>query len=422
MVQERGLRGRSTGVRTHPLQLRRRSCALVLSLALAATGTGVAGAETVAPAPGAADATTGEHQLEEVRGQHAALAAELDVLMADKAAIEASLDALESNVESVRSRLERASAAADRAHARARSAKAEEARIAGELHDLDARVRNLAVSAFIHGGARTGDADVLRRSPTGGELGRAGYLADLEVGRQDTLARRLAQVRVQRERLREAAADAAAEAALVVEELAEQAAALEEARTLQVEFQAQVEAEVERRVSEAAGLVELDRALSEAILEEQSILAERVTGIAAAASISRLPQQGPLPLVRVGSLVVHASIGNQVAAMLAAAAADGIHLGGSGYRDTARQLELRRSNCGPTDHDLYEKPASACRPPTARPGHSLHERGLALDLTSDGALITTRDDPAFRWLAEHARRFGLRNLPSEPWHWSTTGG
>jgi hypothetical protein len=401
---------------------------LVTSSVLAATGTGAAGAQAADPAPATEGATTaeqpttGEHQREEVRRQHAALAAELDVLMADMAAIEASLDALEGNVESVQARLEKASAAADRAAARARSAKAEEARIAGELRDLDARVRDLAVSAFIHGGARTGDADVLRRSPTGGELGRAGYLADLEVARQDTLARRLAQVRVQRERLREAAADAAAEAARVVEELAEQAAALEEARALQVEFQLQVEAEVERRVSEAAGLAELDRALSEAILEEQSILAARVAGITATASISRLPQQGPLPLVRVGSFVVHASIGNQVAAMLAAATADGIALGGGAYRDTARQVELRRSNCGPTDHDLYERPASTCRPPTARPGHSLHERGLALDLTSNGALITTRDDPAFRWLAEHAGRFGLRNLPSEPWHWSTTGG
>jgi D-alanyl-D-alanine carboxypeptidase len=25
-------------------------------------------------------------------------------------------------------------------------------------------------------------------------------------------------------------------------------------------------------------------------------------------------------------------------------------------------------------------------------------------------------------LAAHAPTYGFRNLPSEPWHWSTTGG
>ena len=29
---------------------------------------------------------------------------------------------------------------------------------------------------------------------------------------------------------------------------------------------------------------------------------------------------------------------------------------------------------------------------------------------------------AFVWLAANAGRFGFSNLPSEPWHWSTTGG
>ena len=30
--------------------------------------------------------------------------------------------------------------------------------------------------------------------------------------------------------------------------------------------------------------------------------------------------------------------------------------------------------------------------------------------------------PASAWLAANAERFGFSNLPSEPWHWSTTGG
>lgn len=60
-------------------------------------------------------------------------------------------------------------------------------------------------------------------------------------------------------------------------------------------------------------------------------------------------------------------------------------------------------------------------PPTARPGHSNHERGLAIDFTNGGQLIRSHDDPAYQWLTAHAGSFGLMNLPSEPWHWSVDG-
>ena len=52
----------------------------------------------------------------------------------------------------------------------------------------------------------------------------------------------------------------------------------------------------------------------------------------------------------------------------------------------------------------------------------MHELGLAVDFTADGQTITSRSSAAFRWLAQHADRFGLYNLPSEPWHWSVNGG
>jgi D-alanyl-D-alanine carboxypeptidase len=51
----------------------------------------------------------------------------------------------------------------------------------------------------------------------------------------------------------------------------------------------------------------------------------------------------------------------------------------------------------------------------------MHEQGLAIDFSADGGFIESRSDPAFRWLAANAGRFGFANLPSEPWHWSTTG-
>ncbi len=107
--------------------------------------------------------------------------------------------------------------------------------------------------------------------------------------------------------------------------------------------------------------------------------------------------------------------------MLTAAADDGVSLGGSGYRSTQRQIELRRANCGPTDYDIWDRPASSCSPPTAKPGRSMHEQGRAIDLLYEGRLITSHSNPGYVWLAANAADYGLFNLPSEPWHWSTTG-
>jgi LAS superfamily LD-carboxypeptidase LdcB len=68
-------------------------------------------------------------------------------------------------------------------------------------------------------------------------------------------------------------------------------------------------------------------------------------------------------------------------------------------------------------------PASQCSPPTAIPGTSEHERGLAIDFRCNGQSIgqRARSNPCFVWLSRHAAEYGFYNLPSEAWHWSTTG-
>ncbi len=135
----------------------------------------------------------------------------------------------------------------------------------------------------------------------------------------------------------------------------------------------------------------------------------------------------PVDTTWVHGIEVASSIAESFEALMAAAEADGIHLGGSGYRNILRQIELRRDHCGPTDYDIWLKPSWECSPPVARPGTSMHEKGVAIDFavdvgTEDEDLIRTRDHPAFQWLtAYNARTAFLRNLDLEPWHWSTTG-
>ncbi len=122
-----------------------------------------------------------------------------------------------------------------------------------------------------------------------------------------------------------------------------------------------------------------------------------------------------------GGIWVHRSIADDVTALLAAAAADG-HTGirGEGFRTYKDQLRLRGAHCGDSEHGLYLMPAVQCSPPTARPGRSMHQRGLAVDFTVNGELLNA--EHAFHgWLTDNAAEFGLHNYPLETWHWSTNG-
>jgi LAS superfamily LD-carboxypeptidase LdcB len=134
------------------------------------------------------------------------------------------------------------------------------------------------------------------------------------------------------------------------------------------------------------------------------------------------PPTGPVTTTTVncpagGTITVADSIGPQVQQLLDAAAHDGVQLCGWGYRSTQRQIELRRTNGCP---DIYESPSSACDVPTARPGSSMHEQGLAIDFTQGGSTLSSSDS-GYTWLRDNAASYGLYNLPSESWHWSTNG-
>lgn len=134
-----------------------------------------------------------------------------------------------------------------------------------------------------------------------------------------------------------------------------------------------------------------------------------------------LEMSGEAPVtVQVGGFRVSPQIAEPLAAMLAAAAEEEIILGGWGYRSTEEQIQLRINHCGETGFAIFDGPSPNCEPPTARPLHSQHELGLAIDFTENGEILNSAS-PGFLWLQENAATFGFFNLPSEAWHWSTTG-
>ncbi|MGH3980475.1 MAG: glucosaminidase domain-containing protein, partial [Pseudonocardiaceae bacterium] len=118
---------------------------------------------------------------------------------------------------------------------------------------------------------------------------------------------------------------------------------------------------------------------------------------------------GNVPLTRVQGITVHQQIAAQVDAIITAAASDGLSLSGAGYRSPARQIELRIAHCGASHYAIYFATASACSPPTARPGTSMHEVGLAIDFNNCNSHATR----CWQWLTTNAAGYGLYNLPSE---------
>ena len=136
---------------------------------------------------------------------------------------------------------------------------------------------------------------------------------------------------------------------------------------------------------------------------------------------SSTPPDGIL-LATVRGITVNARIADRTAALVAAAENDGIRLTGGGYRSHQQQITLRRAHCGPTTYDIYQRPAGQCSPPTARPGQSFQEQGLAIDFTCEGHLIVSRRDPCFLWLDANAHRFGFTGIRSEAWHWEVRAG
>jgi LAS superfamily LD-carboxypeptidase LdcB len=150
---------------------------------------------------------------------------------------------------------------------------------------------------------------------------------------------------------------------------------------------------------------------------------EAVQGfLAPMADASELPQGattadlegGGDAVVDMGGFQVASAIAADTKAMVAAAREDGVDLRPMGPRSAWRSYEdqvgLRQQNGCP---DIYDADPMQCEVPTARPGHSNHEAGLAVDWHPDG----------WGWLESNAHRFGFTaGVPGEPWHYSRGGG
>ena len=423
--------------------MRRQS--LVVAVAAVLLSIGILGPDLASSAP----KNDPRAQREQVRAEQAANAAKLDTSKASKAEIDDAIQVLNENLATQEAALERTQAQVAQAKQDIAHAEAAIKRLKSEITKLRSEVRKRAVNAFV---SPPGD-DVLTVLDTKDFVTASSRKFYIELRSQsdadiaDRLNGAMAEIDFQREK---------AESARKVAEKkeAEQTKRTEAVRTAKAQQQKianSLEATIEAQIQRSLELQKTDRELSKQIAAEAAAAAARLAAAkaaqeqaaaAAAAAAANPPadtqgaggggEAAPLPpvgpgtsagtgtggvsLCTVGGITVNCAIRDQLSAMISDAAGKGVRLSGGGYRDPAQQIALRKAHCGSSYYAIYQMPSSSCRPPTARPGTSQHEVGLAIDFDNCGY-----GSASYNYLKGNASRFGFYNLPSESWHWSTTG-
>jgi LAS superfamily LD-carboxypeptidase LdcB len=367
---------------------------------------------------------------------------DIEVERADQADIAAAFSDVRANVEAQRAALAQAEQAVATADFVLVGAEAKVAETQGQIDVLVGQADVVVVNAFVSPGSETAVDIMETRDATEASMKQA--LLDIYAEADADILAALDEANnelEQRQDLEEEAADAAersrddAAAALVD---------LRAAVSQEVAFAADIEDRLERNLAEADALSEIDPAMAEQLRAQQGALAMQVADsrqrleqeeVLAAAGVAadEAASSGPSTIEPVsggvvevscpsgGAIEVAGEIARDVQGLLNRAWEQGVSMCGNGFRDPSEQVALRRRNCGSSSYAIYEAPASACSPPTAPPGSSMHEQGLAIDFTSGGDGAISCGGEAYDFLDDNAADFGFYNLPGECWHWSTNG-
>ena len=358
---------------------------------------------------------------DQVRAKRAKAASKVNALKATQHRATQALADLTSNVRVTSVALDQARRSAAKAADDAVNAQARQRAIESSISKLAASRLESALEAYAQPAASSldsyldaGDAAEAGRRQILDKLskrGTANALDELQSLQEDLNIQRVLAERAQRK------------ASSYRNSVAKKLSSFESARKKQGVFADQLENRLEAQLSEAAALSDLDKGLSARLSSQNDALAKQ---LAAAGAGGR--GGGKLSVAEIAAggggdthgIKVAAAVRGKLAAMVAAAQRDGVYLTGGGYRSPGAQVQLRIAHCGSSSFAIYQARASSCRPPTARPGASMHERGLAVDFQEGGRTLTG-GSRGYAWLRKNAAKYGFFNLPSEAWHWSVNG-
>ena len=367
---------------------------------------------------------------------------DIDILRVDAGGVEDALGSVAENVAAQQAALDAARGALLQAQAALNDANAAVQAAQDQLDGLAALTDMAVIDAYVNPPVESGIEALSAESMTDASIKQS--ILNEEASSDAALLDQFEAAQRQLEHDRSAREEAAAAAADRQADAEAALADLNSALSQQVRFILEVERRLDQRLSEAEALADVDPALAAQILareaelagvvqqiqeqaqrEHAQELAEQMAQQAAQAAAAGV-QDPPGGLAQVscpsgGSITVAGDIRASVQRLVDDAAADGVTMCGNGYRDPQDQINLRRDHCGPSYYDIYQAPSSSCSPPTARPGSSLHEQGLAIDFTDGGGGTIGCGGSAYDWLSAHAEEYGFYNLPSECWHWSVNG-
>lgn len=404
--------------------------ALVVLLVSSVLVSGPTGAQEASP------------ERERAGDQQALVSIDVDVLRSDNVVVTGTLTEVRENVAAQKAQLAAAQAVVDAAQADLAAADAALAETRAELAEVGVATDQVVIDMFVNPPAESAleslsSDTVMDATVKQSILDRQTDSDVAELDEYLALQEQLEAEEAERQQAADAAAAAEAEAAAAL-------ADVEAAVGQQAAFAAEVERRLEQRLAEADALQDVDPARAEEIRAREAEIAAALRELDAEVQAERAQQRAaelaeiadankggtgikPVPggvtdvaCPAGGTVQVAGDIAGAVERLLADAHEAGISMCGYGYRDPADQIAVRRANCGTSNYAIYQAPSSYCSPPTARPGTSLHEQGLAIDFTVGGGTIGSGTS-AYSWLQSNAVNYGLYNLPGEPWHWSVDG-
>jgi hypothetical protein len=401
--------------------------------------------------PAAADPSPGQGSAQDqVRAQMKDLAGQIDTSKASLDEIDSTLATLDANAATQQAALARAQADLAAAQVEQEAAATAIAASSGRVKLLQDMMRQRAVNAYVH----PSTDDLLNDVATGDYLSasKRSVFISLRAITDAELAKELRKaqdgLRARKDKAREAEAQANEEEARQTKLIADTQAAMADRHQVFEKLRVTMAAMSVRNDE----LVATDRALAAQQAQSQALLQSRLLSESLAPAPPPPPTRAstttttPAPftslaanggsegeplvpgvftgngtqgisLCNVSGITVNCVIRGQLQAMIDAAQRANLTLTGGGFRDPRQQIALRMAHCGTSYYAIYQAGASSCSPPTARPGTSQHEVGLAIDFSGSD----TRSTPIYQWLAANAATFGFYNLPSEAWHWSTSG-
>jgi len=356
----------------------------------------------------------------QVQAEEAAVAADVDIAADDAAEVQAALDAIQQDVDAQAAAVEAARRGVQQAQRANSAAHARIASLQIQLQEAKARMQEQAVEAYVSFQGPASELAILDGDPW--QQARLSSLVAFATGSNLDALDQLRSINAELELQNRQAEESQAEAQQKSDELELRLTSLADARNRQASILDEANQRLDQKLAELAALEDVDAQLATDIRNEEQRIADAIADRNSPSSGSYvIPDDLKVDLTTVRGITVNVIIADQLEGLLAAMAAKGYILGGGGYRSPSRQIALRRQHCGTSEYAIWRMPASRCHPPTAPPGKSAHEKGLAIDFTYNNRALRSRRSDIYKTLAKLAPKFGFKNLPSEPWHWSVNG-